>query len=409
MTKRTNQTKTTIYRRHAGKCPIQQPNNVTQCECPLWLHGKVRGKFLRVSLDTRTLSTAEQRRSNIENGVGSDPTPGGGLRVVPSAGTESLEYAAGEFLKSNNKLSSSTKLLYTRALKHFGDWAAPRELIALASIDSTHIREYFAANSAWKKGTAQSRLVHLRVFFNYCHKTRRWLQFTPTADRTLNNKKSKTATSSRRPFTPAQITQIFSAIEQMPLETRDRARALVYLLLFTGMRISDATFCERVYLTPEGNMDYYVIKTRRQIALPPEVQQPCIDALAKLPASRVYFFQPDRADDYREARTALREGDEFSTLMPDYDVRVRETTALVARVLKLAGVTGTCHTFRDTFAINMLVGDGEKGTDIYTVSKLLGHSDVRITDSHYMKLIPGYRERMSKSTRVLAYQFPKAS
>jgi len=57
----------------------------------------------------------------------------------------------------------------------------------------------------------------------------------------------------------------------------------------------------------------------------------------------------------------------------------------------------------------MLVGDGEKGTDIYTVSKLLGHSDVRITDSHYMKLIPGYRERMSKSTRVLAYQFPKAS
>jgi len=407
MTKRTNQTKTTIYRRHAGKCPIQQPNNVTQCECPLWLHGKVRGKFLRVSLDTRTLSTAEARQRNIEDGVGSD-TPGGGLRVMPTKGNETLEYAAGEFLASGKKLSTGTKRLYTRALKHFGDWAAPRELIALASIDATHVREYFEANAGWKRITAQMRLTHLRVFFNYCCRTRHWITFAPSADRTLNHKKGKSATSSRRPFTPAQITQIFSAIEQMPLETRDRARALVYLLLFTGMRISDATFCERVYLTPEGNMDYYVIKTRRQIALPPEVQQPCIDALAKLPASRVYFFQPDRADDYREARTALREGDEFSTLMPDYDVRVRETTALVARVLKLAGVTGTCHTFRDSFAINLLVGDGEKGTDIYTVSKMLGHSDVRITDSHYMKLIPGYRERMSKSTRVLAYRFPKA-
>jgi hypothetical protein len=37
---------------------------------------------------------------------------------------------------------------------------------------------------------------------------------------------------------------------------------------------------------------------------------------------------------------------------------------------------------------------------------MLGHSDVRITQQHYLKLIPGYRERMSKATRVLAYQFP---
>jgi hypothetical protein len=39
---------------------------------------------------------------------------------------------------------------------------------------------------------------------------------------------------------------------------------------------------------------------------------------------------------------------------------------------------------------------------------MLGHSDVRITQQHYLKLIPGYRERMSQSTRVLAYQFPLA-
>jgi integrase len=53
----------------------------------------------------------------------------------------------------------------------------------------------------------------------------------------------------------------------------------------------------------------------------------------------------------------------------------------------------------------MLVG----GTDIFTVSQALGHSDVKITQKHYMKLVPGYRERMSKATRVLAYRFPIAA
>jgi integrase len=56
----------------------------------------------------------------------------------------------------------------------------------------------------------------------------------------------------------------------------------------------------------------------------------------------------------------------------------------------------------------MLVGDGTTGADIFTVSQMLGHSDVKITQEHYLKLIPGYRERRSDLTRVLSYQFPAA-
>ena len=79
-------------------------------------------------------------------------------------------------------------------------------------------------------------------------------------------------------------------------------------------------------------------------------------------------------------------------------------SGLVRRVLKLAGVTGTCHSFRDTFAVSLLT----QGVDVYCVSKALGHSDVRVTDKHYLKLVPGYRERMSQCTRALNYQFPQA-
>jgi site-specific recombinase XerD len=68
-------------------------------------------------------------------------------------------------------------------------------------------------------------------------------------------------------------------------------------------------------------------------------------------------------------------------------------------VLALAGVKGSCHVFRDTFAINLL----HRGVDIFTVSQLLGHSDVKMTQAHYLNFIPGYVERMSEATRKLDY------
>ena len=410
MTKRTNTTKTTIYRRHAATCPVHdQPLNLAACECPLWIHGKVSGKFIRKSLDTRKLSTAELRQSDHENnrtGVDVQTMP---VAVAPNGGV-TLEYAATEFSTSKDRKASNTQKLYNRAVTHFVEWAAQRDYTLLAHIDLPQIRQYFRECAKdWKRSTAQTRLVHLRVWFNYCLRTRRWIQFSPAADRDLNFSKAKAGksatTKQRMPFSPVEIARILAAAERMPEATRDRARALVYLLLYTGMRISDATFFERSFLTERHTALYYIIKTRKLIEAAPEVQKPALDALAKLPASRVYFFQPDRSDDYAEARQALREeanGDEFSLAMPDYLERIRETTALVLKVLRLAGITGACHRFRDTFAVSLLMG----GTDIYTVSKMLGHSDVRITDSHYVKFLPDHASLMSQKTRCLNYGLP---
>jgi integrase/recombinase XerD len=409
MFKRT-QTKLTIYRRHAPvTCAVTSPRILDQCDCPLWVHGKVNGKFMRQSLDTRSLATAMRKRDEKLNGRGGDdPTPGG-IHVVGGAapkGDETIEYAGAEFLKAcETNTSTNTQILYARAVHHFSEFAAAQGLTLLREIETAHIRAYFEANRKWKRSSKQTRLIHLRVWFNYCSKTRRWIAFPPTQDRTLNHGAKGGQTSTRKPFAPAEITRILAAVEEMPADVRDMARALVLLLLYTGMRISDATFFEREYLTPRSTADYYVIKTRRIIALPPEVQQPAVDALNALPASRVYFFQADADDNYREARQALRDGEEFSKLMPQYTQRVADATKLVLKVLEIAGLDGACHRFRDTFAINLLT----QGADIFTVSQMLGHSDVRITQKHYLKLIPGYRERMSQSTRVLSYAFPAAS
>lgn len=44
------------------------------------------------------------------------------------------------------------------------------------------------------------------------------------------------------------------------------------------------------------------------------------------------------------------------------------------------------HTLRATFACHLIA----KGVDIYTVSKLLGHSSVKVTERHYLALDPDH-------------------
>ncbi|MDD5226763.1 MAG: site-specific integrase [Candidatus Omnitrophica bacterium] len=58
----------------------------------------------------------------------------------------------------------------------------------------------------------------------------------------------------------------------------------------------------------------------------------------------------------------------------------------IYRVFENADVKGNVKDFRSTFASNAVMS----GMPIYTVSKLLGHHDVKITEKHYAHLAPDY-------------------
>jgi integrase len=235
------------------------------------------------------------------------------------------------------------------------------------------------------------------VFFNYAAK-KDWVRRSPAQHVENVGRPSGYA---RRAYSKAEIAAILDAAERLPHPERDRGRALILLLLYSGMRISDATWAARHALRPDGVLDYRVIKTSKRIGLAPELQPAAADALRKLPDSRVFFFQPDRDDDYHEALHALYNGEHFEKHLPAgiYDAALGEATRLVYKVLTLAGVKGGCHRFRDTFALTLLAAE----VDVFTVSQMLGHSDVRITQKHYLNLIPGYIERMAQATRKLNY------
>jgi len=387
--------KLTAYRRHASTCPEAAAKNSLNCDCPIWVHGRVKGKFIRTSLGTRSLDAANDKIRRMLSG--DDDPPPSGISIVSGTGAISIEAAKNAFVASKTGKGSATQLLYRRTVESFVSFAAQHAVIDLGEIRSSLIEQFFRERSAWSQRTKIARLTNLRVWLNYCV-DQEWLRVSPAKKKALTF--SRPTSHVRQPFTHEEVERILAAAESA------KARAFLLLLLYSGMRISDATFLERDAIDAHGILDYVVIKTRKRIELPLELQAPAREALANVdPGHGSFYFVPGV---YSDAVRARHEGRELSTALPPrfFNRQIAQMRHnLVDRVLKRAGVSGTPHSFRDTFAVNMLT----EGADIFAVSQFLGHSDVRITQRHYMNLVKNYRQRMSHMTRSLKYPISKAS
>jgi integrase len=161
------------------------------------------------------------------------------------------------------------------------------------------------------------------------------------------------------------------------LEKADDSRwhALIQVLRWSGLRIGDA-----VKLTPEKlDGDRLFLRTAKTgvpifVPLPDFVMK----ELGRLPLYGGGFYFWNRQRDSKvetasgNARRAFR------------------------RIFKLAGVKNAHpHQLRDSFAVGLL----EKGVPLETVSVLLGHQDIRITQKHYSPWVRSLQQNLEAAVQ----------
>jgi site-specific recombinase XerD len=83
---------------------------------------------------------------------------------------------------------------------------------------------------------------------------------------------------------------------------------------------------------------------------------------------------------------------------------VKNARRTIQRILKIAGVAGHPHRFRDTFRVGLL----EKGEDLRTVQLLLGHKSSNTTERHYAPYVRSLQAILDSATKKLDFTGEKS-
>ncbi len=183
------------------------------------------------------------------------------------------------------------------------------------------------------------------------------------------------------PYTFEQIVAILAACGRIGRNSyeRRRAHAMVLLMRYTGLRISDVVTLSRDHIRG-ARLEKHAIKNNRwiRVELPPAVLQ----ALELLPHPKAApqdnrrFFAKDTANLRSLVKGAWR---------------------TLAAVFKLSGVERAHpHRFRHTLASELLA----KGGTLQEVAGILGHSPTTIA-RHYAKWTPEYQARQDVLIRKI--------
>jgi len=274
--------------------------------------------------------------------------------------------------KARNLNAESVKKMRDAVERLFLSFCTANGYRLLKQLGVDEIREF--RNSLVKKYAAsstQTRLEYVRGFLRFCQHSG-WI----TANPALAVKAPKSDSSPTLPFEEAEVGRMLEAADSFTAKgnfgagNRKRVRAMILLLRYSGLRISDAATLERSRLNGT-KLFLYTQKTGVPVWIP--LPQHVVDALKESPSENdKNFFWNGRC-----LRTSA--------------VKIWETT--FRTVFEKAGVEHAhIHRFRDTFAVRLL----EKGVSIETISVLLGHSSLGITLKHYRPWVKSLQDKLER-------------
>ncbi|MEK7752189.1 MAG: tyrosine-type recombinase/integrase, partial [Acidobacteriota bacterium] len=357
-----------LYRRHADGCP-HTDQNYMGCNCPIWCYGVLNGRHVRRSVGTRDMGRAAKR---IDAWEISAAAGGGPMRTIG----EAIESYLGDCRA--RKLAESTARSYSKTLEHLKTFCDGAGVHNIQEVDLGLFTDFRAARPV-AASTSGKELETLRAFCAFATE-RKWLAEN-YARKLAPPKEGGPPTL---PFDRDEVDAILAACGKIEDDnphtlgrTQARARALCLVLLYSGLRISDAIKLARKSVDlATGKLLLRVMKTGAPLYV--RLGQPAIEALADLPPDGGYFFWTG------EGKLATAVGNARRT---------------ISRLLAIARVKGHPHRFRDTFSVSLL----EKGEDLRTVQLLLGHTSIKTTERHYAPFVQSFQRILDAATAKLDF------
>jgi integrase len=327
----------TPYRRHRAKC--KSKGRRAKCSCPIWVQGMLHGEKVRRSLDLTNWEAAQKLIRDWEIH---------GLHSVVT-----LNEAYDRFIEQHeaNGSAPATLVKHRRLRKHALEFFCDIPLRSLSVDDVSRFRE------SWNFApmTTKNTIERMRSFFKFCM-DREWIEKNPASRLKL----PKIGEVERKPYEAAEIQTINEAVEQFPnwgiygALTRERLRALISVLRWTGMRIGDAIQLSEDKII-DGQLTLRTTKNGKRVSIPvhPEVES----ALEKIKNGSPYFFWSGNGS-------------------------VKSQVSCWERTFKKLGTLAKMkvhpHRWRHTFIITLL----SRGVPVSEVAAVAGNSP-RVIEKHY--------------------------
>jgi integrase len=280
-----------------------------------------------------------------------------------------LEIAFERFLEDHRvnysapDTTAKHRRMKTMMLDFFGDRA----------IKSLTVDEIAEFRESWTFGptTAINTINRLRAFFNFCI-DRDWVEKNPASKLKL----PKILEIERKPYEAEELVKIWQAVDEFPnwgiygTHTRERLRAFITVLRWTGLRISDVVRLEWSSIK-EGQITIRTTKNKKRVSIP---LHPSVEVALEAMSKGQYIFWSGEG--------TLKSG-----------INAWERT--MKRLSKIAKFRVHPHRFRHNFATELL----SKGVPVSEVAAILGNSP-KIVEKVYAQWIDGRQQAVNAAVRA---------
>ena len=315
----------------------------------------MNGERIRQSLKTRDWARAGRRAAKLEVERESGRT------------REDFPGAVAAFLKQ--RVGEPATLRKYRRLMGYVRRFAEKSVISYVDEFQLERLDAYRETRLVSPLTWSKELQLLRQFFGFCQK-RKWCEENPAKDMTMPpNPKPK----ERNPYTTEEITRIIAACETFGRNAyeRARARAMILLMRFYGLRVSDVATLAKDRIRGD-HIFLHALKNGAVLWLPvySEVKQTldCLPLPKGAGADCRYFFWTGAGS---------REG------------HIKTVDRTLQAVFQESGVPNAhAHRFRHTLTTEILV----KGGTIEDAANILGDSPATIR-KYYAKWSVAYQAR----------------